>query len=69
MEKELQERENSKHEMKTRPKKFALLQLFDFKFPALEVPHSYFKKAVISKLILAFSTLSYSTLFVCNQDT
>lgn len=25
MEKELQERENSKHEMKTRPKKFALL--------------------------------------------
>ena len=69
MEKELQQRENSKHEMKTTTKKsFLLLFLFDFKFPALEVPYSC-KKVVISKLILEFSTLSYSTLFVCNQDT
>ena len=68
MEKELQQRENSKHEMKTTTKKLLLLFLYDFKFPVLEVPHSC-KKVVISKLILEFSTLSYSTLFVCNQDT
>ena len=68
MEKELQQGENSKHEMKTTTKKLLLLFLYDFKFPALEVPYSC-KKVVISKLILEFSTLSYSTLFVCNQDT
>ena len=68
MEKELQQGENSKHEMKTTTKKLLLLFLYDFKFPALEVPYSC-KKVVISKLILEFSILSYSTLFVCNQDT
>ena len=36
MDKELQEQENSKHELKTKTKKF----LFDLEFPALEVPHS-----------------------------
>ena len=41
-EEELQQRENSKHEMKT--ENFFLLYIsFDFEFPALEVPHSSFK--------------------------
>ena len=39
MDKELQEWENSKHEMKTKTF-FFLLFLFDFEFPALEVPLS-----------------------------
>ena len=46
MEKELQQGENSKHEMKTTTKKLLLLFLYDFKFPALEVPYSC-KKVVI----------------------
>ena len=40
MDEELQEPENSKHEMKRKRKKFLLLFLFDFEFPALEVPRS-----------------------------
>ena len=41
MDEELQESENSKHEMKIKRKKFLLLFLvFDFEFPALEVPRS-----------------------------
>ena len=40
MDEELQEPENSKHEMKTKRKKFLLLFLFDFEFLALEVPRS-----------------------------
>ena len=36
MNEELQERENSKHQMKTK----TFLFLFDFEFPALEVPRS-----------------------------
>ena len=40
MDKELPEEYNSKHEMKTKAKEFLLLLLFDFEFPALEVPHS-----------------------------
>ena len=39
-EEELQERENSKHEIKTKTKQFLLLLLFDFEFPALEVHRS-----------------------------
>ena len=39
-EEELQERENLKHEMKTRVKRFLLLLLFDFEFSAHEIPHS-----------------------------
>ena len=35
MDEELQEQENSKHEMK---KKVFVLIFFDFEFPALEVP-------------------------------
>ena len=38
MDEVLKEPENSKHEMKR--KKFLLLFLFDFEFPALEVPRS-----------------------------
>ena len=37
MEEKLQELENSKHEMK---KKVFIIVLFDFQFPALEVPSS-----------------------------
>ena len=36
--------------------------LFSFEFPALEVPHSKFKKAAISKKKFLFRTLSYITL-------
>ena len=35
MDEEFQEQENSKHEMK---KKVFIIVLFDFQFPALEVP-------------------------------
>ena len=50
--------------MKTKAKEFLLLLLFDFEFPALEVPPSFTiqKGGIISKLIFVFITLSYSTL-------
>ena len=37
---ENQERENSKHQMKTITKMFLFSFDFEFEFPALEVPHS-----------------------------
>ena len=48
MNEELQEQENSKHQMKT--KTFLLLFSFDvLNFPALDFPHSICRKAGISK--------------------
>ena len=41
--------------------------LFSFEFPALEVPHSKFKKAAISKSFFLFSTLSYIILSKTNE--
>ena len=53
MNEELQEQENSKHQMKT--KTFLLLFSFDFEFPALEVPRSYqFQKGGNFKINLLF---------------
>ena len=45
MEEKLQELENSKHEIIIK----SFLFLFDFEFPSLEVPHSKFIMAAISK--------------------
>ena len=44
---ENQEQENSKHQMKTKTVLF--LFSFDFEFPALDFPHSIWRKAGISK--------------------
>ena len=41
--------------------------LFSFEFPALEVPHSKFKKAAISKHFFLFHILSYKT-FVFSKN-
>ena len=51
--KENQERENSKHQMKTSneniDKNFLFSFDFEFEFPALNIPHSIWRKAGISK--------------------
>ena len=43
-------------------KSFNYCFLFYFEFPTLEVPRSWFKKAVISNLVSFFRILSYGTL-------